>query len=227
MNDLEVALLSIERWEVEAAQLEQALKRDHARNVKWGKAIHVGAATRARTEKKIAELRLKAKREKEWVARISRTEAAGTADLYARLPHDVATEAVEEAAGDAVQKSASEVRAALVEKVLSELSQLKTEAANAGGMTYETMKARHPDFLVFAIADKHSDHKQRIEALPENRRVVWIAQKLVASHSGTADATVKTDWADHKPFHRRAKKAVSRRKPGGTKVHPSLPKRKP
>jgi hypothetical protein len=95
------------------------------------------------------------------------------------------------------------MRALKVERFLRELEQLKREAQHNGCWSYSEMKEAHPEFLVFEVADQYRHLQEPLGALAENRRVVWIAKKLAAAHTGKADQTIDKDWKRHKPSHRR------------------------
>jgi hypothetical protein len=64
---------------------------------------------------------------------------------------------------------------------------------------YEDLRKQYPRFLVFHICSKHPEAKEWVVNVQSRRRVISLAQELIAIDNGVQADTVKRDWKLHKP----------------------------
>jgi hypothetical protein len=100
---------------------------------------------------------------------------------------------------------AQETRALTVARLIRELDALKPQMFEDKA-EYEKLRAQHPKFLAFEIAEARPDLKLKILAIRGSIRHVRLAQELAAAHHGRQLSTIQEDWKNFKPSEYRRPK---------------------
>jgi hypothetical protein len=93
---------------------------------------------------------------------------------------------------------AKAARAKTVARIIHELDQLKPQMFEDES-EYNRLRAQHPDFLTFKIAERRPDLKTKVLAIQGSTRHIRLAQELAAAHHGRQLSTIRDDWKDFKP----------------------------
>jgi hypothetical protein len=116
-------------------------------------------------------------------------------------------QAVGEPPGQEVDSAtiAQQTRALTVARLIRELDALKPQMFEDKA-EYEKLRAQHPKFIAFEIAEARPDLKLKILGIRGSIRHIRLAQELAAAHHGRELSTIQEDWKNHKPQEfRRAK----------------------
>lgn len=100
-------------------------------------------------------------------------------------------------AHSACARTAKQLRANTVARLIKELSVLKHQRCGEG--EYARLSGSHPDFLTFRIADLRPDLKQKVVEIRSSSKHIRLAQELAAAHHSKSVATIQDDWKRYKP----------------------------